>query len=46
MPTDLLKEHQQLDKVVEKAYNKKFSNDNERVAQLFELYSGCTNTNK
>ena len=38
MPKDLLKAHQKLDKLVEKAYGRDFANDGERVAYLFERY--------
>lgn len=39
MPTDLLKAHQTLDRVVEKAYRgKKFNNDIDRLSYLFGLY--------
>lgn len=39
MPIDLLKAHQKLDKLVDKAYGKNFKTDEERVAFLFELYA-------
>ena len=39
MPPDLLKAHQHLDTLVDKAYGKKFANDAERVAHLFDLYA-------
>ena len=39
MPFDLLKAHQQLDKLVEKSYGKSFKLDEDRVAHLFELYT-------
>ena len=39
MPPDLLKAHQRLDALVDKAYGRKFANDFERVAHLFDLYS-------
>ena len=39
MPVDLLKAHQKLDKLVDKAYGKNFKTDEERVAHLFELYA-------
>ena len=39
MPPDLLKAHQHLDALVDKAYGKKFANDAERVAYLFDLYA-------
>ena len=39
MPNDLLKAHQKLDSVIEKAYrNKQFKNDIERLSFLFDLY--------
>ena len=38
MPPKLVKAHQKLDKSVEKAYGREFTNDSERVAYLFELY--------
>jgi hypothetical protein len=38
MPPVLAKAHQKLDKAVEKAYNKTFDDDSQRVAYLFELY--------
>jgi hypothetical protein len=34
----LLKAHQKLDKAVENAYGRKFDDDSQRVAYLFELY--------
>ncbi|GHT31942.1 hypothetical protein AGMMS49574_14570 [Bacteroidia bacterium] len=42
MPTELRKAHNDLDKVVEKAYCKVFTNDSERVAFLFERYKELT----
>jgi hypothetical protein len=42
MPRDLLKAHQELDKAVDKAYGKTFSNDSARVAFLFERYKELT----
>jgi hypothetical protein len=42
MPLELLKAHQKLDKLVEKCYGKKFDDDNQRVAYLFELYQKLT----
>ena len=42
MPPDLRKAHQANDKAVEKAYGKTFSNDDERVAFLFEKYVEMT----
>ena len=41
MPPDLLKAHQHLDALVDKAYGKKFANDAERVAHLFDLYAAA-----
>ncbi len=41
MPSDLLKAHQHLDALVDKAYGKKFANDAERVAYLFDLYAAA-----
>ena len=41
MPRDLLKAHQHLDALVDKAYGKKFANDAERVAHLFDLYAAA-----
>lgn len=38
MPVQLLKAHQQLDKLVDKSYGRNFKTDEERVAFLFELY--------
>jgi hypothetical protein len=35
---ELLKAHQKLDKAVESAYGRKFDDDSQRVAYLFELY--------
>ena len=42
MPPALRKAHQENDKAVEKAYGKTFSNDDERVAFLFEKYVEMT----
>jgi hypothetical protein len=42
MPPALVKAHQRLDKVVEKAYGKEFTNDADRVAYLFYLYQTLT----
>ena len=42
MPAELRKAHRELDAAVEKAYGRRFENDAERVAHLFELY--CTLT--
>ena len=41
MPPDLLKAHQRLDALVDKAYGRKFANDSERVAHLFDLYASA-----
>jgi hypothetical protein len=35
---ELLKAHQKLDRTVESAYGRKFDDDGQRVAYLFELY--------
>ncbi|MHB9291196.1 hypothetical protein Holit_00268 [Hollandina sp. SP2] len=42
MPSELVKAHQKLDKAVEKAYGKTFTNDADRVARLFYLYQTLT----
>ena len=42
MPADLLKAHQKLDKLVEKAYGKTFATDAERVSFLFQKYQEIT----
>jgi hypothetical protein len=42
MPPALVKAHQKLDKAVEKAYGKEFTNDADRVAHLFYLYQTMT----
>lgn len=43
MPSELLKVHEKLDKVMEKAYrSKKFENDTDRLSYLFELYEKMT----
>jgi type I restriction-modification system DNA methylase subunit len=42
MPPDLVKAHAKLDRLVEKAYGKSFSDDAERVAFLFEEYRKLT----
>jgi hypothetical protein len=42
MPPELVKAHQRLDKAVEKAYGKTFTNDADRVAHLFYLYQTLT----
>lgn len=39
MPLDLLRAHQQLDKLVDKLYGKSFKTDEDRVAFLFEKYA-------
>lgn len=39
MPPELIAAHRKLDAAVEKAYGRKFSDDTERVAFLFEKYS-------
>jgi len=41
-PPALHKAHQRLDKAVEKAYGKEFTNDDDRVAHLFYLYQTLT----
>jgi hypothetical protein len=42
MPPELTKAHQKLDKAVETAYGKTFTNDADRVAHLFYLYQTLT----
>ncbi len=42
MPPDLVKAHNKLDRLVEKAYGKSFVDDAERVAFLFEEYRKLT----
>jgi hypothetical protein len=42
MPLALVKAHQKLDKTVENAYGRKFDDDSQRVAYLFELYQTLT----
>lgn len=42
MPYELLQAHRKLDAAVEKAYGRKFADDAERVAFLFEKYSELT----
>jgi hypothetical protein len=42
MPPELVKAHQKLDRLVEKAYGKSFDSDAERVAFLFERYKQLT----
>ena len=39
MPPELITAHRKLDAAVEKAYGRKFADDTERVAFLFEKYS-------
>ena len=36
-----LKAHQHLDALVDKAYGRKFANDAERVAHIFDLYAAA-----
>ena len=42
MPPELLQAHRKLDAAVEKAYGRKFTDNEERVAYLFEKYSELT----
>jgi hypothetical protein len=42
MIPELVKAHQKLDRAVESAYSRKFDNDSQRVAYLFELYQTLT----
>ena len=42
MPAELRKAHRALDAAVERAYGRKFKDDAERVAHLFELYQELT----
>ena len=42
MPPELVAAHRKLDAAVEKAYGRKFKDDAERVAYLFERYSELT----
>jgi hypothetical protein len=42
MPPPLVKAHHTLDKAVEKAYGKDFTNDADRAAYLFYLYQTLT----
>lgn len=42
MPADLLKAHQKLDRLVEKAYGKSFDSDAARVSFLFQKYQELT----
>ncbi len=42
MPYELQKAHAKPDAAVEKAYGRKFKDDADRVAHLFELYKGLT----
>ncbi len=44
MPPELVAAHRKLDSAVEKAYGRKFTDDAERVAFLFEKYSELTQT--
>ena len=46
MPPDLVKAHQKLDALVDKAYGRTFANDAERVAYLFNLYAQCVAAEK
>lgn len=39
MPAELRKAHRALDTAVDKAYGRKFKDDADRVAHLFELYT-------
>ncbi|MHB9294050.1 hypothetical protein Holit_03176 [Hollandina sp. SP2] len=41
-PPGLVKAHQSLDKAIEKAYGKEFTNDADRVSHLFYLYQALT----
>jgi hypothetical protein len=43
MPPELVKAHQKLDKLVERIYGRIFTNDEERVAFLFERYQQINN---
>jgi hypothetical protein len=38
MPSELIKAHKNLDKLIEAAYGRFFENDSQRVSYLFELY--------
>jgi len=42
MPPELVKTHNKLDRLVERAYGKSFTDDSERVAFLFEEYGKLT----
>jgi len=42
MPPVLSKTHQKLDKIVEAAYGRAFTDDSQRVAYLFEVYQKLT----
>ena len=44
MPPVLTKAHQKLDKAVDAAYGKSFTNDTERLDHLFTLYQKMTGT--
>lgn len=46
MPPELIAAHRKLDAAVEKAYGRKFGDDAERVAYLFERYSELTSGKK
>jgi len=46
MPPELVKAHQHLDALVDKAYGRTFANDNERVAHLFNLYAEAVKAEK
>ena len=39
MPPDLIKAHQHLDALVDRAYGRTFADDTARVAHLFDLYA-------
>ena len=42
MPPDLVKAHQRLDALVDRAYGRSFASDADRVAHLFRLYGERT----
>ena len=46
MPPDLVKAHQKLDALVDRAYGHTFANDAERVAHLFNLYARAVEAEK
>jgi type I restriction-modification system DNA methylase subunit len=46
MPVELVKAHQNLDRAVDNLYGKKFQNDEERIAMLFQRYKELVNTKK